>query len=141
MNGNKEIEELVDRFYKIISGKAEEERNWETFRTLFFTNAQLTSMRFDSSNRCVALPVTVESYIAGLAKFLKTTDFYEHGFGYQIVVEGDIAHAYSRYEARYSPAAIEPVKKGTCLIQLANNGSQWLIVSMLWQDKRANPPL
>lgn len=135
MNNEVYIKELIDNFYRIISGKVEENRNWNDFRTLFFTNAHLMSMRFNSNRECVSVPVDIESYILGLDKFLKTKDFYEYGFNYEINIWGNIAQVYSEYEAKKTLEDNEPIKKGVNLVQLINNGSGWKILNMLWQDK------
>jgi len=95
MRSELEIKELIDDFYGIISGKVEEERNWDSFRTLFFTNAHLMSTRVNSNNECTSIPVDIDSYIVGLDKFLRTNDFYEYGLNYEINVFSNIAHVYS----------------------------------------------
>jgi hypothetical protein len=135
MRNESEIKKLIDNFYGIISGKAEEERNWDSFRTLFFASAHLMSTRFNSNNECITIPVDIESYIIGLDKFLRTNDFYEYGLNYEINIFGNIAHVYSEYEAKKSLIDNEPMKKGVNLVQLINDGQRWKILNMLWQDK------
>lgn len=135
MDSQVDIKELIDNFYEIISGKAEEQRNWNSFRSLFFTNAHLMPMRFNSNKECVSVPVDVESYILGLDKFLKTKDFYEYGLNYEISIWGNIAHVYSKYEAKRSLEDNEPFKRGVNLVQLINDGNRWKILNMSWQDK------
>lgn len=135
MRSELEIKELIDDFYGIISGKIEEERNWDSFRTLFFTNAHLMSTRVNSNNECTSIPVDIDSYIIGLDKFLRTNDFYEYGLNYEINVFSNIAHVYSEYEAKRSLEDTEPMKKGVNIVQLINDGQKWKILNMLWQDK------
>lgn len=130
-----EIKKLIDDFYGIISGKAEEERSWDSFRTLFFANAHLMSMKVNSNNQCSTIPVNVETYILGLDKFLSANDFYEYGFNYKINIKGNIAQVYSEYEAKKSLEDNEPIKKGTNLVQLINDEHNWKILNMVWQDK------
>jgi hypothetical protein len=134
MNSKDEIIATIDSFYRIISGKTTEARAWNLFRELFYTNAHLTSMRYNINNECVAAPVDVETYIEGLEKFLKTKDFYEYGFSYEIRIMANIAQVYSEYEAKLSLEDKEPIKKGVNLIQFVNAGDGWKIVSMVWQD-------
>ncbi|WP_432666750.1 hypothetical protein R9X47_10350 [Wukongibacter baidiensis] len=135
MNNEMKIKELIDNFYEIISGKAEEERNWHRFRNLFFKNAHLMPSRFNSNKECVSTPIDVESYILGLDNFLKTKDFYEYGLNYEINIFGNIAHVYSEYEAKNSLKDNEIIKIGVNLVQLINDGDRWKILNMLWQDK------
>jgi hypothetical protein len=135
MNNELEIKELIDSFYAIISGKSEEERDWDSFKSLFFSNAHLMSVRFDNYKEVISFPVDVQTYISGLEKFLKTKDFYEHGFNYEIHIFGNIAHVYSEYEAKASLEDITPIRSGVNLVQLINAGDRWRILNMLWQDR------
>lgn len=135
MNNELEIQRLIDTFYKIISGEKGEQRDWVYFKSLFFENAQLMSMKFNNQNDCISIPVDVDSYIIGLNKFLRANDFYEYGLDYDIKVFGDIAHVYSQYEAKTSLQDCQPVKEGINLVQLAKSEGKWKIISMLWQDK------
>lgn len=129
-----EIKRLIDTFYEIISGKAGQERNWNRFKTLFFANAHLIPMKFDTNNNCITNPFDVESYIERLDTFLRTNDFYEYAINYEIKVFGKIAHVYSEYEAKASLDDDKPIKKGVNLVQLIHDGMVWKIVNMLWQD-------
>ena len=40
MSSEEKIKELIASFYEIISGRSEEERNWDNFRNLFFENGR-----------------------------------------------------------------------------------------------------
>lgn len=135
MNNELKIKKLLDDFYRIISGKVEEERNWDDFKALFFSNAHLMSVKFNSDKKLIAIPVDVESYILGLDKFLKMKDFYEYGLNYEINICGNIAYVYSEYEAKRSFEDNEIIKRGVSLVQLIDNGHEWKILNMLWQDK------
>lgn len=135
MDNKLEIKKLIDGFYNIISGKSIEERDWESFRGIFFTDAHLMSVRLDSNRECISKPLDVETYISGLDRFLKSKDFYEYGINYDIDIHGNIACAYSEYEAKESLESSEVIKRGINLVQLVNDGDRWWILNMLWQDK------
>ena len=135
MNNKLEIQRLIDIFYKIISGKVGEERDWNHFKSLFLENAHLMSMKFNNYNECISRPLDVDSYIIGLNKFLETSDFYEYALNYEIKVFRDIAHVYSQYEAKTSLKDCKPTKEGVNLVHLAKVEGKWKIISMLWQDK------
>ena len=132
---NFEIEKLIERFYSIISGKKEEDRDWNSFKSLFFTNSHLMSVKYNSNNECITTPQDVESYIIRLEKFLRTNDFYEYGFNYKINVLGNIAYVYSEYEAKTSLECNIPLKTGVNLVQLVKHDNKWKIINMLWEDK------
>lgn len=137
MNKKTQIKEVIDKFYEIISGKAEEERNWNEFRSLFFSKeSSLTSMKYNAEDECISKRVDVESYIRGLNLFLKSEDFYEYGLNYQIEVYGNIASVYSEYEAKRKKEDMDIIKCGINLAQFIHDGKSWKIHSMLWQDEK-----
>lgn len=131
---DKEIKKLIDSFYEIISGKAGQARDWERFKLLFFDNARLIPHKFDQDKNCITIPHDINSYITRLKGFLEKNDFYEYGYKYRIEQYHNIAQVYSTYEAKTSPNASKLLKKGTNLVQLINNGIEWKIINMLWQD-------
>ena len=134
MNSEESIKELIDSFYQIISGRAQEERNWDNFRNLFFENGHLMSIKLNDNKECISKPMNIEAYILILDKFLKTIDFYEYGLNYKINIMRNIADVYSEYEAKNSLEE-EPIKKGVNLVHLVNDGHRWRILNMLWQDQ------
>lgn len=135
MNDVAEIKRLIDNFYEIISGKAGEKRNWDSFKQLFFEKAHLIPVRFDINKNCITIPFDIDSYVLRLEGFLGTNDFFEYASNCKIEVYGNIAHAYSEYEAKTSINDVEPIKKGINIVQFINDGGRWKILNMLWQDK------
>ena len=136
MDNEREVQYVIDRFYEIISGNANEERPWNAFRTLFFSgDSSLASMKYNTEKECITKRADVESYIIGLNSFLKSNDFYEYGFNYEIKVFGSIANVYSEYAAKRKKEDISIIKQGINLVQLIHNGQAWKIHSMLWQDQ------
>jgi hypothetical protein len=136
MNNESLIQSVMDKFYEIISGKAGEEKNWDEFRSLFFSeDSSLASMKYNAEKECITKRQDVESYITGLKKFLKLSNFYEYGFNYEIKVVGSIANVYSEYAAKRKKEDMNIIKHGVNLIQLVYDGHTWKIHSMLWQDQ------
>lgn len=136
MNSSIIIQNVIDKFYEIISGMAGEERCWDEFKTLFFSeDSSLTSIRYNADNKCITKRQDVDSYIVGLNNFLKANDFYEYGFNYEVTEIGRIANVYSEYAAKRKKEDMNIVKRGVNFIQLIHNGQSWKIHSMLWQDQ------
>lgn len=131
-----EIQNLIDTFYEIISGKATEMRDWDKFKNLFYTNANIMSISYNSDNNCVSIPKNVDTYISVLNEFLKGVDFYEYGLNYKIEVFGDIAQVYSEYEAKNYKEDKELIKRGINLVQAINDGESWKILNMLWDTQK-----
>lgn len=134
MKNDGQIQERIDAFYRIISGRAGQERNWEQFRTLFYPDARLTPNQRNTNNQFCAVAYDVEKYIARLSGFLGQNDFYEVGFIQRVEVYGDIAQVYSTYEARVTETSDEILKTGVCLVQFIYCSEGWKIISMVWED-------
>ena len=135
MTNETEIEKVINKFYEIISGKAEDERDWCEFRRLFYSeDSSLTSMKYNNKE-CITKPLNDEEYIVVLRNFLKSKDFYEYGFDYEIKVYGSIANVYSEYAAKPNKEDIEIIKRGVNIAQFIYDGLTWKIHSMLWQDQ------
>lgn len=129
------IESTIETFYQVISGKSEENRDWDMFRSLFFSpDSGLASMRFNEKKECITKRSDVETYIVGLEKFLKENDFYEWGKNYKICIAGNMANVDSEYFAKRNPSDEQIIKKGVNFVQLIQQGEDWKIHSMLWQD-------
>lgn len=136
MNSEREIQCVIDKFYAIISGSAEENRNWNEFKFLFFSgDSSLASMKYNAYKECITKRMDVEAYSICLSDFLKLNDFYEYGFNYEIKVIGSIANVYSEYAAKRKKEDTNIIKRGVNLVQCIHNGQAWKIHSMLWQDQ------
>lgn len=136
-NNESEIQSVLDKFYEIISGEAGRERNWIEFKSLFFSDdSSLASMKYNADNICITKRLDVETYIEGLSIFLRSKDFYEYGFNYEIKEYGNIASVYSEYEAKIKKDDTDIIKSGINIVQFIYGGSGWKIYSMLWEDHR-----
>lgn len=132
-NMKEEIENLINEFYKIISGKKNQERNWELFKALFSPEAKLLPLRHtDNINNIMSY--SIDEYINRLESFLAENDFYEYGENYKIKVFNNLAYAYTEYKAKRNEHDKIFIKKGINLIHFVNNGQRWYISSMQWED-------
>lgn len=134
MNNEEKIREVIDTFYDILSGDTGSERNWHDFKKLFFPDARLIPVAFSDSGERVTTTYDVETYIQRLTTLLEKHDFYEYGYNYKIRCHGHIAQIHSLYEAKNNKTDPVPIKRGTNLIHLIFDGSEWKIVNMLWED-------
>lgn len=133
MKNEKEIINLVNLFYKIISGKRNQERNWELFKTLFSPGAKLLPLKH-TDNMSDIVSYSIDEYINRLELYLAENDFYEYGENYKIEGFNNLAYAYTEYKAKRNENDKELIKKGINLIHFVNNGKRWFISSMQWED-------
>ncbi len=134
MNDKEKIQKLIDEFYKILSGRRGEKRDWNSFRALFYKNARLIPFQSSKVYDYEIKSYDIDTYIFKLENFLSVSDFYEYGFDYSIECFEDVAQVRSLYEAKIKKADKKPVKNGINLVQLINDGVQWKITNMMWMD-------
>lgn len=129
MEDIQEIENLINTFYKIISGEKSQKRDWELFFNLFIRNAQVLPIKSDVKKSQPIL-YNIETYKNYLEKFLLENNFYEAGYNYNIKIYNDIASAYSEYKTIKCAW-----KSGINLINFIKINNEWKISFMQWQDK------
>lgn len=131
-----DIPRLVRAIYECISGPAGAPRDWDRFRYLQHPRAQSlrTVVEADGSTR--AMVFDVETYITDVAPFFAANDFFEVETEQRVQRFGQVAHVWSRYEAR--PAADSPVllKRGANSIQLCHEHGRWWVFSTVWDNER-----
>jgi hypothetical protein len=130
------IETLVKAIYACISGAAGAPRDWERFRFLHRPEALSLRTVIDSDGHPRAEVFSVESYIANVEPFFAANDFFEIEIDQRVQRFGQVAHVWSRYEARPAPDSPRLLKRGVNSIQLFHDGSRWWVVSTIWDNER-----
>lgn len=132
MTSNNDIEKVLNTFYEIISGDKTEQRDWVTFRTLFYPGALLFPNSV-TTNPTITKGIKVNEYISDLERFLRQNEFFENGLITHTVIENNIASIISTYEAKRSPSE-QPFKHGVNFVHFICVEGKWKITSMIWQD-------
>lgn len=128
----------LDAVYAVISGPVGKERDFARMRTLFTPDARLSWIARDGTVR----GGTVEDYISRSGPSLVSGGFTERGLATRIEVYGDLAHAWSSYEGRFTNAdGSAGSVRGINSFQLARQkDGRWLVQSIFWQaETPANP--
>ena len=90
----------------------------------------------DADGRPRAEVFDVESYIRNVEPFFAENSFFEIEIDSRIERFGQVAHVWSRYEARPAPDSPVLLKRGANSIQLFNDGERWWVVSTIWDNER-----
>lgn len=81
--------------------------------------------------------MTPQEYQRDTAPRFAQTPFYEVEVARRIDVLGNMAHAWSLYEARHDPSDPAPERRGINSIQFyKDEAGRWRIVSMIWDNER-----
>ncbi|HSX62176.1 MAG TPA: hypothetical protein VLF18_18490 [Tahibacter sp.] len=130
------IDTLIRAVYACISGAAGEPRDWDRFRALHRPEARSLRTVIDADGKPRAESFGVEDYIANVAPFFAQNAFFEVETAQRIERFGQVAHVWSRYEARTEPDGGALLKRGANSIQLFHDGARWWIVSTIWDNER-----
>ena len=135
----KSVDALMAALYDVISGPPGE-RDWNRFRSLFMSNARLTSAGKSPDGAVHVRPNSVEDYVRlGGGYFLKN-GFFEKPIVNHIQTYGAVTQVFSSYESRHTLGEA-PFARGINSIQMVNDGKRWWIVNILWDEERPDNPL
>lgn len=130
---------IVEAAYEVISGPADEDRDWERFRSLFLPEGRLIPTTREKGEPTYVVD-TVEGFIERAKKVFAKEDFYEREIHAVTERFGDIAHVFSTYESLRSPDG-EPFSRGINSFQLWYDGDRWWIADIFWHSEREGAPI
>ncbi|WP_444919558.1 hypothetical protein ACJJID_11180 [Microbulbifer sp. CnH-101-G] len=133
---NSEIQAILTQLYQVISGPEGFTRDWKRQQELFAPYAKVIRTSIDSQGNPQALVLSIQDYPENFQRLVGNAAFYEVETHNIIESFGNIAHAFSTYEAWRDSKKTQFIKRGINSIQLYNDGHRWKIVNMIWDDER-----
>jgi len=126
------VDAIIAALYDVISGPAGKARDWDRFRSLFVADAKLirTALR-RGETKASARVITVEDYIESSGATLEERGFFESEIGRVTEQFGNMVHAFSTYDSRWTPEG-DVFQRGINSIQLLDDGERWWIVNVMW---------
>ncbi|MGH9774980.1 MAG: nuclear transport factor 2 family protein [Candidatus Acidiferrales bacterium] len=134
-------EHILAAVYDCISGPAGP-RDWNRFRSLFYSGARLISSGRAPSGAIGARGVTVDEYAKLAQDYFTKQGFFENSVANRTESWDLIAHVWSTYESRHA-AGEKPFERGINSFQLFNDGKRWWIMTIYWEgedDAHSVPP-
>ena len=134
------IDAIIAAAYDVISGPAEQERDWDRERSLFWPGARLIPITKQAGKLNVegsidADALDIEGFIERSREYLLKSGFFEKEIARRTEVFGRIAHVWSTYESRHNEDDVNPFVRGINSIQLFDDGNRWWIVTIYWQNE------
>lgn len=134
------VDSLVAALYDVISGPAGHARDWDQFRALFAPGARLipATPRQDGS---APLALSLDDYVARTSEAFLKNGLFERQVASGTEAFGTIVHVFSTYESRRARDDAKPFARGINSIQVAKFRGRWWIVTVMWDQQRADNPL
>lgn len=137
MSDEDEIRSVVQAIYAMISGPAGP-RDWSQHFDYFHPYCRQIRTGVDEDGKPWATLMSPDEYRDNVTPFFETNAFHEIELNCEVRVFGNMAHAWSSYEARTDLETPEPERRGINSIQFYKDaGGKWRIISMIWDNERA----
>ena len=139
-----DIGAVIDAMYASISGPAGP-RDASLQHQIFHPDSRQARTGLASDGTPWIKIMGRDAYLEDTAAFFMANSFYEVETARRIDVFGNMAQAWSIYEARTNPDDDQPERRGINSIQLyRDRDGAWSILSMIWDNERPGlvvPPL
>jgi hypothetical protein len=136
VNDDTVIGDVIDGMYAMISGPAGP-RDWDRQAQLFHPDARQMRTGVGEDGKPWIVIMGLEQYRRDTQPFFDTGPFFEVELARRIEVFGNMAHAWSHYEAKRDPTDLVPERRGVNSIQLfKGEDGAWKIISMIWDNER-----
>ena len=130
-----EIEELMAKFYSVISFEEGECPDWEAMKPLFSRHARITRVTPEATD---FLDLSgFRSMAEELIEVGAFTSFFEYEIARRVDRFGGVMHIASAYETKISPTAADYIERGVNSLQLIREDGAWKICSLAWDDQAA----
>jgi hypothetical protein len=127
---------VLDEMYAMISGPRGP-RDWSRQAYCFHPDARQIRTWIDADGRPASKMMGLADYARDTTPFFLANDFYEVETARRIDLFGNIAHAWSAYEARTALDDAGPERRGINSIQLFRDPELgWRIMAMIWDNER-----
>lgn len=132
---------LVEALYDVISGPAEEERDWDRLRSLFWPGARVRIPRPPAEGGEGIGEWDVEGFIEQGRSVFAESGFWEREIWNRTERFGNIAHVLSTYESRVGSEDSEPAGRGINSIQLLRDDGRWWIAAIAFDVELPDNPI
>jgi len=133
------IDHIVAAVYDVISGPAGP-RDWDRFRTFFYSGARLIPSRRDDKGTVSARVYTPDEYATRAQGVFSKEGFFENSLANRVEEWDHIAHVWSTYESRHAKGE-KPFARGINSFQLINDGTRWWILTIYWEGEDPSHPI
>ena len=126
---------IIAALYDVISGPAEQPRDWDRFRSLLTPTCQLIPIQRNQQGTHRHIALTAERYITNAGAYFDQNSFYEVEIARKTDRYGNLIHVFSTYESYHNKDDETPFMRGINSIQLIYEQDRWWIANIAWQPE------
>jgi hypothetical protein len=126
---------MTDALYRAVSA-APGQRDWEAVRRHYHPEARLVRTGVNPDGSSFLRVFSLDAYIQNAEELLKDVRFSEVEISQEAVVFGNVARLTSVYEYTWRSVAETRQGRGVNFFTLVNDGGQWRIMSIVWDNER-----
>ncbi len=132
------IDGIIKAYYEVVSGAAEEARDWERDKSLHHPNALISVTGKDKNDK----PFITSQSLSDFHKSFGVPEpsFWEYEIKRETQTFGNITHVWSTYEATEEKNG-PVITRGINSIQLYNDGNRYWILSWMYDSERTDNPI
>ena len=132
------IDGIIKAYYDVISGPADEPRDWERDISLHHPDALVMVTGKDKNNKPYIITQSLSDYHESFG--VPKEGFWEYEIKRETQTFGNITHVWSTYETTQEKNG--PVtERGINSIQLYFDGNRWWILSWMFDSERTDNPI
>lgn len=129
------MDTVISGIYTAISGPPGGQ-DWELENQLFHPDARLVRTRVADDGTPIHFAFSVDEFREATIPLLADQHFYEIETNRKVFQFGNIAQAFSEYEARDAQEGGTLLFRGLNMIQLFWDGARWWIMHIIWDNER-----
>jgi len=135
------LDGIVKAYYEVVSGTADQPRQWDRDATLYIPNVRFIIIREDAAGKTTAQSMTHQEFVDSSDASLRGKAFYEHEIHRITHRAGNVAHLLSTSEHTSSPTG--PVEgRSVDSLELFWDGTRWWITNVsIWDVESSRHPL
>lgn len=135
------VDSIITALYDVISGPANQPRNWDRFRSLLTPTCQFMPIRRTREGSHAHRALTAEQFIQTAGAYFDQNSFYESETARTQDRYGNLVHAFSTYDSYHNPDDKAPFQRGVNSIQLFFEQDRWWIANIAWQPEWPDLPI